>query len=106
LPDSFGQLSNLYTLSLASCSCLTKLPDNFGSLNSLLELKLTDCISLKEFPESFNQLTTLKLLHIDEYNSQTVPELGDCLFIINEDLLYEPISSLCPFDESDYDYSD
>ncbi|CAK9876892.1 unnamed protein product [Sphagnum jensenii] len=106
LPDSFGQLSNLNTLSLASCSCLTKLPDNFGSLNSLLELKLTDCISLKEFPESFNQLTTLQLVHINEYNLQTVQELVDCLFIINEDLLYKPISSPWPSDESDYDYSD
>ncbi|KAL2645323.1 hypothetical protein R1flu_012910 [Riccia fluitans] len=60
LPDSFGGMRSLKTLSLRRCSALRRLPDGFGALQELRSLVIEDCVKLEELCESFHNLRQLK----------------------------------------------
>ncbi|KAL2641442.1 hypothetical protein R1flu_009029 [Riccia fluitans] len=64
LPDSFGGMRPLKTLSLRRCSALRRLPDGFGALQELRPLVIEDCVKLEELCESFHNLCQLGLFSL------------------------------------------
>jgi Leucine-rich repeat (LRR) protein len=62
LPESFGKLSALQTLTIFAPN-LEALPDSFGNLSALRTLELADC-DLRALPDSFGELSALKNLYI------------------------------------------
>ncbi|KAL6228454.1 hypothetical protein ACLB2K_002404 [Fragaria x ananassa] len=65
LPLSFGRLTNLQTLNLASnFTDLTELPDTFGDLTNLKELDLSNN-QLHDLPVTFGRLDNLTKLNLD-----------------------------------------
>ncbi|KAJ4850871.1 Plant intracellular Ras-group- LRR protein 1 [Turnera subulata] len=72
LPLSFGKLTNLETLNLASnFSDLKELPETFGDLTSLKELDLSNN-QIHALPNSFGRLENLAKLNLDQ-NPLTIP---------------------------------
>ena len=75
LPESFGQLSSLHTLSLHCNVNLAALPESFGQLPALHTLTLDYNCSLVALPESFGQLRALHTLTLHENdNLVALPE--------------------------------
>ncbi|KAL2623393.1 hypothetical protein R1flu_003598 [Riccia fluitans] len=64
LPDSFGGMRSLKTLSLRRCSALRRLPDGFGALQELRSLVIEDCVKLEELCESFHNLCQLRVFSL------------------------------------------
>jgi hypothetical protein len=76
LPDSIGQLTHLQNLYLSHCTSLTVLPDSIGQLTQLAALQLIGCTALKALPDSIGQSEQLRLIYINDCVSLTVlPDL-------------------------------
>ncbi|KAL2644455.1 hypothetical protein R1flu_012042 [Riccia fluitans] len=64
LPDSFGGMRSLKTLSLRRCSALRRLPDGFGALQELRSLVIKDCVKLEELCQPFHNLRQLEIFSL------------------------------------------
>ena len=71
LPESLGQLGELQTLDLSSCSKLTSLPESMGNLTGLQKLDLCGCSGLLSLPWELGQLTGLQTLYITDCSGLT-----------------------------------
>lgn len=93
LPQSFGNLSKLKTLTLYG-SELKSLPDSFGSLCSLENLVISTVQNLK-MPESFGNLHSLQKLRLDIINTETLPEsFGRCKNLKSLDIISDTLTKL------------
>ena len=59
LPESISKLKGITKLDLGGCSKLESLPESIGEMTQLTELRLSNCSSLQSLPESFGQLIQL-----------------------------------------------
>jgi len=72
LPEEFGDLGALKSLSLGFLPNLTRLPDSFGDLTSLRSLGFTQLIHLEAFPGSIAGLSSLEEMYLDTCRAFTV----------------------------------
>mgnify|MGYP001395688742 CR=1 FL=1 len=72
LPDSFSQLTNLFSLTINN-NWLTNLPEDFGNISNLWFLDL-GYNQLTSFPQSVCNMTNLDYLYLFNNNLTSLPE--------------------------------
>nr|XP_043638437.1 disease resistance protein RUN1-like [Erigeron canadensis] len=74
LPEDFGRLGCLETLTLEDCPSLRFIPNSICKMECLKKLDLVGCEGLKKLPDEFGRLQSLEVLFVKHGGIENLPQ--------------------------------